>query len=292
MGLYLFVNHFFRNFAAMKKALLYFLAFVIVQLVTGSVFATMLSIWHPDEALTPSSRLMLMSAVSFIICLVLFLSLKWYKVGGSYIRTRPWSAILWTTFLAFGIIIPLAWLEEQLPDSMTQNLLADEMQQMLKSTNGYFLICMLVPLTEEIIFRGAITGSLQRWLASPDTVKAPSLMKRHPALFAVLISSLLFSLGHMNPAQMPHAFVVGLLMGWLYVKTDSILLCFLVHWINNSSGFVLARMFPLIPIDAKLTAYFGGNTTAVAQAVICSLLIALPSLYQLHMLFKMREVKK
>ena len=70
-------------------------------------------------------------------------------------------------------------------------------------------------------------------------------------------------------------------MGWLYTKTHSIAPGLLIHWINNSAAYVVANMFPTIPIDAKLEVYFNGNEMAVAQAVISSMLIALPSLYMI-----------
>ena len=99
--------------------------------------------------------------------------------------------------------------------------------------------------------------------------------------FAIGISALLFALAHMNPAQIPHALIVGVLLGWLYTKTRSIAPGLLIHWLNNSAAYVVANMFPTIPIDAKLEVYFNGDEMAVAQAVISSMLIALPALYQI-----------
>ena len=53
---------------------------------------------------------------------------------------------------------------------------------------------------------------------------------------------------------------------------------------GNSAAYVMLKLFPSVPLDADLSAYFGGSETAVVQAVVCSLMVALPALYQLHRL--------
>ncbi|MBO7051234.1 MAG: CPBP family intramembrane metalloprotease, partial [Prevotella sp.] len=101
----------------------------------------------------------------------------------------------------------------------------------------------------------------------------------------VIISALFFAGVHFNPAQMPHAFIVGCLLGWLFVRSNSIVPGFILHWINNSAAYVAVKMFPHMPMDAPLVSYFG-STAAVVQAVVCSLMIALPALYQLNRVLK------
>ena len=85
---------------------------------------------------------------------------------------------------------------------------------------------------------------------------------------------------------MPHAFIVGCLLGWLFIRTNSIVPGFILHWVNNSAAYVVAKMFPHIPTDAPMEQYFGGNTPAIWQAIICSLMLALPALYQLNRVMK------
>ena len=64
---------------------------------------------------------------------------------------------------------------------------------------GYLAVGLLAPLVEEIVFRGAILKSLL------------SAFRSHWA--AIVVSSLLFAFVHGNPAQMPHAFLVGIQIG-------------------------------------------------------------------------------
>lgn len=43
---------------------------------------------------------------------------------------------------------------------------------------------------------------------------------------------------HGNPAQIPFAFLIGLLFGWLYYRTDSVIPGIVGHVINNTFGAV------------------------------------------------------
>ncbi|OJU13319.1 MAG: hypothetical protein BGN88_09235 [Clostridiales bacterium 43-6] len=72
-------------------------------------------------------------------------------------------------------------------------------------------------LFEEFAFRGVILNVLKPFGIWP----------------AVLISSLLFGLMHGNFVQIPFAFCAGIGLAFLYIKTNSIWLCSLVHFLNN-----------------------------------------------------------
>ena len=73
------------------------------------------------------------------------------------------------------------------------------------------------PLVEEFACRGIILGCLRRFGDG----------------FAVLISAILFGLMHGNFDQMPFAFMVGLALGYIVVKTDSLWIAVAVHAANN-----------------------------------------------------------
>ena len=255
----------------MKKALLYLVLFAAIQILTS--IASMVIVKFIFPSLDPSSAVVLnwTSIASNIIAVALFLGFRWCPVSRNWVRERQWLSFLWTILLALGLILPLTWVMEQLPKSWTVNDIP-QMEEMVKTTSGYFAIAMLAPLAEEIVFRGAIIRALLNW--------------RDNRWLAIIISALFFSAIHMNPAQMPSAFVIGCLLGWIFVRTNSIALCCILHWINNSSAYVIANMFPTLPMDTPLVTYFGGNEIAVYQAVICSLMIALPSLYQLNRTLK------
>ena len=258
----------------MLKALLYLACFVVVQVISAFGVNVLTQFFFPEYAANTTATILITTALASVVLILLFLLTRWCRVSRDYIRSHPWGMLAWCALLAIGMVLPLAWMEEQLPDSWQVNIISTEMAGILKSTEGYFVVCMLAPLMEEILFRGAMIPALLGWWG-----KRTSTMKARWA--AIATSALLFALAHMNPAQIPHALIVGVLLGWLYTKTHSIAPGRLIHWINNSAAYVVANMFPNIPIDAKLEVYFNGNEMAVAQAVISSMLIALPSLYMI-----------
>jgi membrane protease YdiL (CAAX protease family) len=127
----------------------------------------------------------------------------------------------------------------------------------------------LAPLAEELVFRGAVLRALLRWNS------------RH--WVGISISALLFALIHMNPAQMPHAFLIGLLLGWMYYRTDSIVPGVVYHWVNNTVAYVLFNLYP--DPDLTLMDLFGSQQR-VLMALGFSLCIFLPALFQLNLRLK------
>ena len=134
----------------------------------------------------------------------------------------------------------------------------------MSAKGGYFVICLLVPLVEELVFRGAVLRALLSW-------------KPEARWGMIAVSALLFSIAHMNPAQMPHAFLVGLLLGSMY---SSIVPGVAFHWANNTISYFLFKLYP--NTDTKLVDVLG-SPQHVALAVCFSLFILLPALYQLHL---------
>lgn len=97
----------------------------------------------------------------------------------------------------------------------------------------------------------------------------------------------MFALIHMNPVQMPHAFLIGLLLGWMYWRTGSILPGVAYHWANNSAAFVMYAFYP--DPDMKLIDLFRGSELHVYMALGFSLLILLPALFQLNLWMRRAE---
>ena len=257
----------------MKKTILYLFIFVAAQLLTGFAANTISKLWFPDT--DASTILLISSATCSIFAIILFTALNWCPVSRDYIRTRPWATLTWSALFAIGAIIPITWAQEFIPETWRQDLVGETIAEMLKSRIGYFIICVLAPLAEEIVFRGAIIRALTKWWKQKGKSSVSS------EWYAIVISSILFAAVHANPAQIPAALVFGIFLGWLFVKTGSIFPGTIVHWINNSFAYVMLNLFPTMPIDAKIEDYFNGNQLAVAQAIVASLCIALPSLYQL-----------
>jgi len=91
---------------------------------------------------------------------------------------------------------------------------------------GILRIVIIAPIVEELIFRGVIMAGFSRIY--------------HP-VFAILFSALLFALFHLNPWQFPAAFALGLILGWIRIRTGSVLACISGHAIHN--GLVFLSVF-------------------------------------------------
>ncbi len=248
----------------MKKAISYLFIFMGIQLLSGAVMA---AAWNLFAHSTGESALKLIttSAVAGIVTIVAFLATRWAEVSPAWLRTRPWTVLIWSVIASLGAIIPSAWLQEQLPE--LPNIVEQEFDLILKDRWGYVVIGLLASLSEEVVFRGAILRSLLR-------------SSRLSVWSAIALSALMFSVIHLNPAQLPHAFIIGLLLGWMYYRTGSILPGVAYHWANNSVAYVLYNLYP--DPDMKLLDLFGTDSR-VLMAVGFSLLILLPALYQLHL---------
>lgn len=75
-------------------------------------------------------------------------------------------------------------------------------------------VCIIAPIIEETLMRGfALEG----------------LKNTYGIIEALLLSALFFALLHFNMVQTLSAFVCGIILGLLYIKTNSILCCIIAH---------------------------------------------------------------
>ena len=252
----------------MKKAFIYLVEFLALQLIGGFIVETIWRLVSGTSDVTTAKLITMTTAVS-VVTIAIFLLARWTVVSPTWLRTRPWTVLAWSVVAALGLIVPSSWLQEQMPE--LPNLMENEFDMLLQNRWGYLAIGLLAPLSEEIVFRGAILKSLLQ-------------SSRIPVWGAIALSALMFAIIHMNPAQMPHAFAIGLLLGWMYWRTGSILPGMAYHWANNSVAYVVSNLYP--DPDIKLVDIFKGSEPHVYMALGFSLLIVLPALYQLNLWMK------
>ena len=262
----------------MKKALLYLFYFILVMFVaTWTVYSVWMSVTGNsfDDVLrafggggqgfvTPD-MMVAASAVSSAAIIGLFAWRRFAPMSPTYLRTRPWGVFFWCAVAAVGTIIPSAWLQELLPG--LPDLSGDTLKIIMDNRYGYFVLCILAPFAEEAALRGAVLRSLL------------GAFKSHWA--AIAISAAAFAIVHGNPAQMPHAFLMGLLLGWMYYRTGSILPGVVLHWVNNTVAYSVYKLFPFAA-DMSLHDIFGGNTNNMVLSFVFSMFILLPAIYQLN----------
>lgn len=118
------------------------------------------------------------------------------------------------------------------------NTMEDTFVAMSRNPFGVLSIALLAPILEELLFRGAIQGHLQE-------------VGLHP-WHAILIASLIFGMVHGNPAQILFAFPLGIMFGWLYYRTGSLLPGIIGHMLNNSVAAVNMILYGNATIEEQI----------------------------------------
>ena len=121
----------------------------------------------------------------------------------------------------------------------------------------FIATAIIPPLVEEFACRGLILGALRKFGDG----------------FAVLVSAFLFGIMHGNFGQIPFAFLVGLVLGLVTVKTNSIWLAVVIHAINNAVSVILDYAFTGISVETQNVIY--------TAYLIISLLLGLVAIYLL-----------
>jgi len=102
--------------------------------------------------------------------------------------------------LVYSLLIMLV--DNLLPEGLSLSESYGAAMDELMTPTGLLYIILIGPIFEELIFRGAILGNLRRFGDN----------------FAIIFSSLLFGFYHGIFLQIPFAFIVGLLFGYVAVR--------------------------------------------------------------------------
>ncbi len=136
----------------------------------------------------------------------------------------PWRLILIATAMgmifSFGISFIQFYILAQLIPDFLVDLLSDgnviDMSTTFTTIFSVISACIFAPIMEEVIFRGFFLNRMAyKWG-----------MKR-----AIIISSLIFGFGHIDVIG---AFLFGVVMCLLYIKTKSLWTNIIVHALNNT----------------------------------------------------------
>ncbi len=109
-------------------------------------------------------------------------------------------------------------------DALAEMLVFEEAWKMLIVGS---LATLVVPVYEEIFFRGFIHNAFRNRLGMWG---------------AIIASSLLFGLFHLIPAQIITAFLLGLVLGWMYEKSGSLWTVIIAHVVNNGLAMGMAAI--------------------------------------------------
>lgn len=191
--------------------------------------------------------------ISFIL-----MALYLWKSGYISKAKETWSPIS-TTYLALSIIICLAtiviveYVQSLMP--WLPNIMEQTFDILQAGWLGILCISIFGPIIEELVFRGAITRVL---------------LKKYNPTKAIIISALIFGIIHINPVQVITATLIGLLLGWIYYKTASLIPCILIHIVNNSLSVYLSRTYPDMEVTWELFTGTGYIELLIALVVFAS----------------------
>jgi len=121
---------------------------------------------------------------------------------------------------------------------------------------GFLAVGIAAPILEELLFRGLILGGL---------------LRRYKPAKAIIWSAVIFGIAHLNPWQFIAAFIIGCAIGWLFWKTGSIWIGIILHFVNNSTSFLLAYLNG-DAIDISVIELFGDTTNQIIALSCCILL--------------------
>lgn len=155
-----------------------------------------------------------------------------------------------------GVVINLIIAAAKGGDFSTLNPISNVMQQMTISSAVY--VALIAPVVEEFLFRGIIVGKT----------------KKYGEQTAILFSAILFGLLHGNIAQTLYATFIGLVLGYIAVKTGGIVYSCIVHMMINGYSTLIA--FGVKNITSyTATAIFSFLITAAAFALFIMAVIFL-----------------
>ena len=181
------------------------------------------------------------------------LGCRWAKIPiGSLFQTKKLTVPTMLRYMGLGLFLQLAsallatFVDDLLvkggygtytPDfSLSGSKL--QLAAMILST------CLVAPITEELLYRGFFL----------------KIMSRVSQRFGIFMSALFFSLAHENIAQGILTFLVGILLGYIATKHDSIIPCIVVHFTINSYSMLTSL---LNEFDQELANVFSGLTAII-----------------------------
>lgn len=222
---------FFDTFLPCLKCLLYFSAFYLTSVLVSSIIQAI------AMALGKSVPASLVGITAYIIVVIgLALGhipfkttlLKEAKINKPRIRFVVDGALFGIGF--FGAFQGIAFLISKLPFSWIESMLRMQNDVASNQLDGNIAFAILylgifAPICEEIVFRGLMLSSLKDYI---------------PKWVGIIACALCFGVIHFSsPMAMIVTFILGIMLGWIFHSTSSLIPCILAHMLFNVSNFLL-----------------------------------------------------
>lgn len=254
----------------MKRTILLVVLFFLCQLVATGIglvavnFHQLMNGLPIDQtALTANGKVLgLILILSDAILFAIVVKLKWARLDRKTFTQVSFRHLLLCLPAIFSTMFLVNVLTEAL---QLQNMMETQFDSLMHNGWGLFSIILAAPFVEEMIFRAGIEDHLLKQYL-------------HPAV-GIFGSAILFGVIHGNPSQIPGAFLLGLLFGWLYYRTHSLSPTLLAHILNNGLAVALYYIFP----DPQTTIQdILGGALPLWCAIGASVIILVVSLWSLQ----------
>jgi membrane protease YdiL (CAAX protease family) len=167
----------------------------------------------------------------------------------------------------FAFDLPNYWNMQLTNKSSILAQFYEMMMEVMKQMTGgplwssFLVVAIFAPIFEEWLCRGMVLRGL--------------LTKMNP-VWAIVISALFFAVIHGNPWQALNAFLIGVLMGYVYYKTGSLILTMIIHFVNNGTAVILSNIESLKDYEYWIDILGKQNYTLVfiASCVVLAACIA------------------
>jgi len=198
-----------------------------------NLFVNLPSLFFPSLYPFTSPLALFFGGILAVYSVTLFLGITWETIKSHLFNSPKFIVTIACVWLYFFGLSVAEFLVSLFPRDLTPYF-----EQMYKNStkffekaisnqvSGFLSICILAPIVEEILFRGILLrGLLQNVKIKP--------------IYAILFTSLIFGVAHVNPWQLLGAGTLGIVFGFVYYRTKSLWLCIFLHVLNNATSFYM-----------------------------------------------------
>lgn len=267
--------------AAVVGMLLIGLIYIVGQvvLIVPAVIAQLIDAPNSTAELETAEIFMLIRTpllVALTISQYLFMALpawllarRWHvgKLGSvaGYVRLRAadWRVVVLTPLLTIAFIPPANYLSQLFMEWL--GMPADSMKELeaLFTASSFpellllsFVIAITPAICEEIFFRGYVQRTFQRAIGARS----------------IWVAGVLFGLFHFQPVSLPTLALMGILLGYLYHRTQSLLPSMIAHFTNNFMVLLLLYLAQANPELMGASEEFSLPVVLIS-GVVCVLLL-------------------
>ncbi|MFH1213428.1 MAG: type II CAAX endopeptidase family protein [Candidatus Neomarinimicrobiota bacterium] len=248
---------------------------LLMGLLCASLVSIVILVYYSQGDLKTITQLVLLISELFLPIPIIFWAWRLRTNLGELLRIRKVApvSLVAATVAAAGLTIIIDELDRivqiilPLPESFTQ------VGEIIKITNWQSAILVIgvivlaAPLVEELMFRGFFQRILE--------------YRQNDVTRSVLLSALVFALIHFNPWWGVQIYLMGLFMGYMAWRSNSIWPSFIIHAVNNGwsiwgahqtapAGFYEwhGHVNPLIIAAGSLCFYIGMRFFAAVTPVV------------------------